>query len=70
MSGPEGVYQVPAPIQRLIDQLEADFPDWRISREEADRWVAVRRNWGALYGQNAEELRDRLQRHDGGTERS
>jgi hypothetical protein len=54
-------------IRRMREQFEAEFPGWRISRDSSGRWCAVRTNWGALYGQSAPELRDRLRRweHEG-----
>lgn len=50
-------------ITRLIKELQAEFPGWAISREDSGRWVAIRSRWGALYGQSASELRDRLRQH-------
>lgn len=49
-------------IERLRDRLEADYPGWVIARERSGRWVATRPEWGALYGQSAVELRNRLDR--------
>lgn len=45
---------------RMEDDLEAEFPGWLVTREESGQWSAVRPSWGALYGQSATELRDRL----------
>lgn len=49
-------------IKRLQDDLKADFPGWLIARDRSGRWVATRSEWGALYGQSATELRNRLDR--------
>lgn len=49
-------------IRRIEGELEADFPGWLVSRDDSGRWVAVRPAWGALYGQSAVELRERLGR--------
>ncbi|NKZ03441.1 hypothetical protein [Actinomadura latina] len=52
-------------IKRLENSLQADFPGWLIARECSGRWVAKRPGWGALYGQSASELRNRLDRFTG-----
>jgi hypothetical protein len=52
-------------IKRLHDGLQADFPGWLITRECSGQWVAKRQGWGALYGQSAAELRNRLDRFTG-----
>jgi hypothetical protein len=49
-------------VKRLREQLEAEFPGWLVNREDSGRWRAVRPGWGALYGQSAPELRERLRR--------
>ncbi|TDE26442.1 hypothetical protein [Actinomadura sp. 6K520] len=61
MNGHNGM-DTSALIRRLEGDLETDFPCWLISREHSGRWVAVRPAWGALYGQSAVELRERLGR--------
>ncbi|MFF5261793.1 hypothetical protein ACFY4C_22880 [Actinomadura viridis] len=49
--------------RRQVGVLAAEFPDWLISREGSGRWTAIKPRWGALYGQSAIELRDRLRRY-------
>ncbi|TDC57918.1 hypothetical protein E1281_03145 [Actinomadura sp. KC345] len=61
MNGPTGL-TTSVLIKRLQDGLQADFPGWLIARERSGRWVATRSEWGALYGQSAAELRNRLDR--------
>ncbi|GAA2134664.1 hypothetical protein [Actinomadura napierensis] len=51
-------------IESMEYQLETEFPRWLISRESSGRWVAVRPNWGALYAEDAPELRERLRKYD------
>jgi hypothetical protein len=59
----DGVPNTSALITRLINDLSSEFPGWVISREDSGRWAAIRTNWGAVYGQSSNELRDRLRQY-------
>ena len=51
----------PMPLfTRIENRLEEEFPGWLVTRDESGRWSAIRLTWGALYGQSATELRERL----------